>query len=1201
MFSTQSDILIALLSNAVLVFPLALFVTIVCRFIRRPAVAWCLWAMVLLKFVTPAWYPLPVEDFVQRLMPTPVQDVTLVEAVPDITSTSLLTQPAPALPSDSVEAEGPSDLLVQLARQSLNDLLVERPVDTVKQPIPLHHPVDLPPADMLLVEHEATIKHETSTGLDDSGGTPRPTGWAWRARSKMMSAPETSATPFLTSGRATLSLDAGVGTQSEPELPVSPAVASSDLWTTLPSGLILLCLWAAGCVALLCLAAVRVLRFQRLVRQAEPASPKLATRVREIAARLGCRRVPEVRVTSGRVPPVLWAVGWRPVILLPTDLLTQLDDEQQSALLTHELAHYARRDHWTRWFELSVRSLFWWHPIAWWAGHRLREAEEQCCDAWVVSLSPDAAAPYANALLTTIDFLNPPDHPVPALASGITPVRRSLRPFHRRLTMILEDRPSPILNWPSRLCLLAIAAIVLPLSLVAVADEPDQAATVESPATPATEVDASSNGDTDRATSRETDEQNLVFSLKNITVGDVIQGLNKHFADANVKPSVSVIESLTDEPAPVEQIKVTLTSDQLDDVRKVIAHLEEASTWSKVGKLPFGQMVVVYPIRGDAGSRLHQLTKHFFHDADNPPAIKLDQNNNHLIIRGTQDQHDDVTQIVKAVNEQANETITVVRAHYAMPEELAKAFETFINQHSPQFDVLIATTKSRTSVNRSRRQRADDDDDGLFSRSGIGSGSRSGLTIIATEDVQQQFGDFIRAITETKSTKDKDGNEPDTLTLVRETYDISVLPPQPQGLFADPSTPRPVPQLSPHAGLDVLLHSAKSTGQLSLLLTIVSANQLTVTTTPEFQASLGKFIAFLKERAPADEEQAVSRMSEAERKVRATLWLEKAREALKRGDRNGARQLAKEAQRYNADYDLFSDRPELLFKDLQDAPADEPSGGFSEFLGGNRRRSAGTIVRDISPAEPRESTLTREQQLASLQVTEQTIAAEIASIEKALESGANPTALSLMIGRKYADNAMTRKLVEMFSTAIDLEHEKRDLLRSAGPEFPEVVRVQSKIDAIRKSLGLPADEETQPLDLIRVHIESLKLQQQLLQETAKELHKTLDALKEDQAQSMPHGDAGASVAILARELFPLLVKEADLLKKHEPEHPEVVSIRRQIQMTRSFLQKQLGDDHADDSPLKLLQREVERLEGLIKELKAAHPAELSPPVDPGDE
>ncbi len=39
--------------------------------------------------------------------------------------------------------------------------------------------------------------------LIEVGGTPRPTGWAWRAQDQRLKVHERFATPFLTSGRAT--------------------------------------------------------------------------------------------------------------------------------------------------------------------------------------------------------------------------------------------------------------------------------------------------------------------------------------------------------------------------------------------------------------------------------------------------------------------------------------------------------------------------------------------------------------------------------------------------------------------------------------------------------------------------------------------------------------------------------------------------------------------------------------------------------------------------------------------------------------------------------------------------------------------------------------------------------------------------------------------------------------------------------------
>lgn len=230
--------------------------------------------------------------------------------------------------------------------------------------------------------------------------------------------------------------------------------------------------WATGTLVLLILAAIRVRRFRRLLRHAAPAAADLNEHARELAARLGCRGVPTLLMTTARVPPLLWGIGRRTVILLPRELFDELDAEQRRAVLAHELAHYARRDHLVRWFEFAVRSVYWWHPVAWLAGRKLREAEEQCCDAWVVHLldGEDSARRYADTLLKTVDFLTAA-RPVPPLATGITPVRRSLRPFHRRLTMLITQRPNPTLSWPTRLCLLALAAAVLPASIVAVGDD----------------------------------------------------------------------------------------------------------------------------------------------------------------------------------------------------------------------------------------------------------------------------------------------------------------------------------------------------------------------------------------------------------------------------------------------------------------------------------------------------------------------------------------------------------------------------------------------------------------------------------------------------------------------------------------------------------------------------------------------------------
>jgi beta-lactamase regulating signal transducer with metallopeptidase domain len=222
---------------------------------------------------------------------------------------------------------------------------------------------------------------------------------------------------------------------------------------------VVLALWLTGSLLWWALAGVRLARFRRLLRFACPAPAALQEQARRLAARLGVGRCPGVWLVPAPVSPMLWALGGPPRLLLPAPLWERLTAEQQDTLLLHELAHQRRRDHWVRRLELAVLGLYWWHPVVWWARRELREAEEDCCDAWVVWALPEAARAYATALLETVTFLSQSRPALPATASGAGHVR----PLKRRLTMILRGTPSRNLTWGGLLAVLALAALLLPL------------------------------------------------------------------------------------------------------------------------------------------------------------------------------------------------------------------------------------------------------------------------------------------------------------------------------------------------------------------------------------------------------------------------------------------------------------------------------------------------------------------------------------------------------------------------------------------------------------------------------------------------------------------------------------------------------------------------------------------------------------------
>lgn len=216
--------------------------------------------------------------------------------------------------------------------------------------------------------------------------------------------------------------------------------------------------WLTGSLLWFALAGWRLRRFRNLLRFSCPAPVEIQERARQLAGRLGLTRCPRVDLLPGRIAPLLWAVG-KPRLLLPTDLLARLSEEQLDTLFVHELAHLRRRDPWVRVLEFVVLGLYWWHPVVWYARRELREAEEQCCDAWVVSMLPGAGRTYANALMDTLDFLSPTPPAPPLLASGLG----QMADLKRRLTMILRGTTPRALSWPGCLAVIALGALCLPM------------------------------------------------------------------------------------------------------------------------------------------------------------------------------------------------------------------------------------------------------------------------------------------------------------------------------------------------------------------------------------------------------------------------------------------------------------------------------------------------------------------------------------------------------------------------------------------------------------------------------------------------------------------------------------------------------------------------------------------------------------------
>lgn len=223
-------------------------------------------------------------------------------------------------------------------------------------------------------------------------------------------------------------------------------------------------LWLFGSVLYSLIAAARLLRFQRALRNTAPANGELRTLADSVAQRLAYTRPFELRITSARLTPLVWPVG-RPTLLLSQALIEILSSDELTTLLAHELAHLRRRDHWVRWLELAATVLYWWHPVVWFARREIARAEERACDAWVIGTYQ--SHDYASALFKTAEFISPPTDTAPLLASGLC----SGGDLKERIEHVMNSTWKPTISLRMRCTLLIAALATLPLSLRAVAEE----------------------------------------------------------------------------------------------------------------------------------------------------------------------------------------------------------------------------------------------------------------------------------------------------------------------------------------------------------------------------------------------------------------------------------------------------------------------------------------------------------------------------------------------------------------------------------------------------------------------------------------------------------------------------------------------------------------------------------------------------------
>jgi beta-lactamase regulating signal transducer with metallopeptidase domain len=212
--------------------------------------------------------------------------------------------------------------------------------------------------------------------------------------------------PATPPGLPSLAPPAAAKRRAEPASPGGAASRSAAAAPTRAFGLafawpwLALLAWLVGATTVLVFFASGRIALARLSRRARPlADEAWHALAAEIARSLRLRRLPRFLVLADATSPLTWGV-FEPTILRPARA-ADWPVAQRRAFLVHELAHVARRDCAIQEAAHVACALYWFHPGAWFAAHRLRVEREPACDDLVLA-DGAAAEAYARQLLEVV-------------------------------------------------------------------------------------------------------------------------------------------------------------------------------------------------------------------------------------------------------------------------------------------------------------------------------------------------------------------------------------------------------------------------------------------------------------------------------------------------------------------------------------------------------------------------------------------------------------------------------------------------------------------------------------------------------------------------------------------------------------------------------------------------------------------------------
>jgi bla regulator protein blaR1 len=125
-------------------------------------------------------------------------------------------------------------------------------------------------------------------------------------------------------------------------------------------------------------------------------------RIAELAEQLQIKKTVTLLESEIVKVPVM-AGFFKPIILVPFCMLSQLPADQAEAILLHELAHIKRKDYFVNLLQHFAEIIFFFNPAILWVSSLIRDERENCCDDMAIGETKDKQQ-FITALLSFQEF-----------------------------------------------------------------------------------------------------------------------------------------------------------------------------------------------------------------------------------------------------------------------------------------------------------------------------------------------------------------------------------------------------------------------------------------------------------------------------------------------------------------------------------------------------------------------------------------------------------------------------------------------------------------------------------------------------------------------------------------------------------------------------------------------------------------------------